>query len=593
MDSSTPVGTWYLLANTSRLELLIAPNGASFTGWIANEGGLPEPLSDFSWDPASRWLEFRRNGPGFFQWYRLSLTYGVVTGRFSHLASPARPANTAFTFHATGWSPSWLDSDIVPRTWNVTINTTYRAVLRIDRDQSGAVRGRLKVYMPNEELESDLTALAWNGTNLSFVRTGPGFTQFYTGTASGRMVQGTFTHNGGPFLVWSGTRGEVLGFGLGSRVSQRARWQEATRARIVNLTEGMRLANVQIPMATVTNLGAAPIPPELPNPPERDDNPVAGPATYTLQHLHFSVAPGSRFDPGNPPPPRVYEGYLATPTTPPPPGGYRAVVAVNGHGGSAEMLMTGSDANYWYGDSLARHGFIVLAIDIGHRPSWGAGPVVHPPIVDANYADSNWEEDGERAFSVRRAIDWLLTQPNVRSNSLFMTGLSLGGEVTTITGGLDPRISMVIAAGYSPDMNVMDNHGNHPCYKWFHADIHEYLDASDYEALTAPRPLVVETGLSDPTFSAMTPPWAADKQVLSRAHAAYGTDGAKLTHYLHYDAHHWHAGDFNPTNPGRPRGVFASAVTEPTALGDSSWQTSNATTTRSPTLYALMNELLP
>jgi hypothetical protein len=31
-------------------------------------------------------------------------------------------------------------------------------VLRIDGDQGGALRGRLKVYAPGEELEHDLTA---------------------------------------------------------------------------------------------------------------------------------------------------------------------------------------------------------------------------------------------------------------------------------------------------------------------------------------------------------------------------------------------------------------------------------------------------
>jgi hypothetical protein len=61
---------------------------------------------------------------------------------------------------------------------------------------------------------------------------------------------------------------------------------------------------------------------------------------------------------------------------------------------------------------------------------------------------------------------------------------------------------------------------------------------------------------------------------------------------LHYDAHHWHAGDINPTNAGRPHGVFAFAVTEPIAPGDFSWQTSSATVNRSSTLYALMHELL-
>jgi dienelactone hydrolase len=497
---------------------------------------------------------------------------------------------TAFGYHATGWSPDWVDDGVVPRKG---IPTTFDAVLRIDRDQNGTLVGRLKVYAPAEEVENDLTAIAWDGTKLSFVRTGPGFTQSYAGAVNGRMVQGTFTQAGGQPLPWSGARGEVLGFGLGSRVPQRGAWQEATRARVINLTEGMRIANVNIPAVTVTSLSGAPIQPETPNPPERDDNPVQGPAAYTLRHLSFAVSPGSRFDPANPPPPYVYEGYLATPTSPQPPGGYRGVVAVNGHNGSAQAVMTGTDEYFWYGDSLARHGFIVLAIDIGHHPSEGFPPIFHPPIVDANYADSNWEEDGERAFSVRRAIDWLLALPKVRADALFMTGLSMGGEVTTITGALDPRIGMVIAAGYSPDMHVMDNHGNHPCYKWLNADIHEYLDVSDYEALTAPRPLVVETGLADYTFSSMNPPWASDKQVLSRARDAYGPDGAKLIHYLHYDVHHWHAGDINPTNPGRPRGVFASAVTEPVAPGDFSWQTNNVTTKRSPTLYGLMDELLP
>jgi dienelactone hydrolase len=560
---------------------------------MADQGAAPEPMSDFSWDAANRWLEFRRNGPGFFQWYRLCLTYGVVAGRFSHGSTSARPPNTDFTSHVTGWSPTWLDSGDVPRAWNVIIDSNYHGVLRIDRDRGGALQGRLKMYRPGEELENDLTGIAWNGTNLSFRRTGPGFIQAYTGTASGRMVQGVFVHNGGPPAPWSGMRAEVLGFGLGSRQSQRAAWQEATRARIVNLTEGMRIANANIPAVTVTDLGPVPLPPALPNPFHRDDNPGAWPVTHRLRQLRFSVSPGSRFDPANPPPPRSFDGYLATPASPPPAGGYRAVVAVNGHDGGAQTVMTGSHDVHWYGDSFARRGFIVLAIDIGHRPRWGPGLTQHAPIIDAGYADSNWEEDGERSFSVRRAIDWLLNQPGVRSNALFMAGISLGGEVTTITGGLDPRIGMVIAGGFSPDMHVMDQNGNHPCYKWVHADIHEYISASDYEALTAPRPLVVQTGLEDRIFSNMTPPWASDKQVVSRAYAAYGSDEARLIHYLHYDAHRWHVGDINPTDPGRPRGVLASTVTRPIVPGDFSWQTNNTTVNRSPTLYTLMDELLP
>jgi dienelactone hydrolase len=597
MDASTPVGTWYLSANGFRLELSIQAVVNGYAGTIKNEGGVPEPLDSITWDPAGRWLEFRRNGPGFFQWYRMCLTYGVMAGRFSHAAVAPKPALTAYANHVTGWSPNWLDADIVPRTWNLTINNNFKAVLRIDRDASNVLRGRLKVFDDSsqpgvqEELENDLTSITWDGTNLSFTRSA-GFVKIYNGQASGRFLNGTFTHNGGAPAAWSGVRGEVLGFGLGSRLPQRDAWQAATRARVVNLTEGMRLANVGIPAIIVTDQGpAGPFPGAYP--PQRDDDPNNWPANYTIHKLQFSVSPGSRFDPANPPAARVFDGFLATPTGPIPPGGFRPVVAVNGHSGSAQQIMTVSDEHFWYGESAARRDLMVLAIDIGHRPKWQAGPIVHPPIVDAGYADSNWEEDGERCFSVRRAIDWLLSQPNVRADRLFMAGLSLGGEVTTITSGLDPRIAMSIVAGFSPDMHVMDVYGNHPCYLWDHADIHEFLDVSDWEALTAPRPLVVETGKIDPTFSPSNPPYSADKQVTRRARAAYGPDAPKLIHYLHYDVHHFHVGALNPTNPGQPQGILAAAITDPIGPNDQTWQTDGTTNLRSPSLYHLMNEFLP
>jgi len=355
----------------------------------------------------------------------------------------------------------------------------------------------------------------------------------------------------------------------------------------------MRLLNVDIPAVTVTDLGAVPVPPQLPNPPERDDNPVANTGAYSLRRLRFSIPPRSRFDPASVPPPRVYEGLLATPNTPAPADGYPPIVAVNGHGGSADAVMTGANDLYWYGDSLARRGFAVLAVDIGHRPVWNQPPPVHAPVLDAGYATSNWEEDGERAFSVRRAIDWLLAQPSIRTDRLCMTGLSLGGEVTTITSALDVRIKMAVAAGFSPDMYVMDRHGNHRCYRWLNADIHEYLDVSDYLALVAPRPFVVETGRVDPTFSSLTSPFASDKQVLNRGYCAYSPQQAQLIHYLHYDQHHWHVGDVDPINLARPRGVMACVVTGPTAPGDYSWQTNTTTTLRSPTLYDLIDQLVP
>jgi hypothetical protein len=598
-DGSGPVGKWYLVANGARLELNISASGGVFSGTIGDEGTTPQSISNVTWNATNRWLEFRRDGSGFFQWYRLSLTEGVVSGRFSHGASSAKPILTAFVLHVTGWSPSYLDTDIVPRTWRVALNTNYQGVLRIDRDSAGTLQGRLKVFDNSaetevqEELEYDLTPISWNGTSLSFTRADPGFTQVFSGTAAGRSISGTFTQNGGAPIAWSGTRAEVTGFGLGSRLSQRAGWQEKARRRIVNLTEGMQLAGGSTPAVGVTTQPCTGCPFTSGSfPAERDDNPNAWPPNYTLQRLKFSFQPGNRFDPANLPPAREYFGYLSTPTTAPPAGGYRVMVVVNGHGGSAQQLLTLSNSDFWHGESAARRNLVVLAIDIGHRPVWGTGPIVHSAIVGTGYTSSDWEEDGERAFSVRRAVDYLATLPNIRMDRIFISGLSMGGEVTTISAALDGRFVMAMPSGYSPDMYVMDNYGNHPCYRWNNADIHEYVDVSDYQALIAPRQLVVETGLVDFTFSPLAAPFAADKQVARRARAAYGTDSAQYVHYLHYGAHQFHIGDLNPTFPSRPQSVRAAAVIAPSSPTDLTWQTNDTTNVRSPSLYHLMNESL-
>src|SRR5262249_55766361 len=115
MDHSGPAGTWYLVANTFRLELRIDSAYKSYPATISNEGAAEEPVDAVTWDPTTRWLEFRRNGAGFFQWYRVCIAYGVMAGRFSHATVPTKPALSAYSWHVKGWSPHWIDAGIVPR----------------------------------------------------------------------------------------------------------------------------------------------------------------------------------------------------------------------------------------------------------------------------------------------------------------------------------------------------------------------------------------------------------------------------------------------------------------------------------------------
>jgi hypothetical protein len=287
------------------------------------------------------------------------------------------------------------------------------------------------------------------------------------------------------------------------------------------------------------------------------------------------------------------------------------VLALNGHGGSAAKVMTGTEDLYWYGDAFARRGFVVMAVDISHRPTVdrtapymnaplytgvvtgddpanGNGP--HPAVKAAGF-DSDWEEDGERAWDAMHALDYLLAQTNVDATRVLITGISMGGEITTIAGALDPRLAMSIPAGFSPDLGVMLNYINHPCWRWLHADVREYVDISDYYALTAPRPLIVETGKADRSFSQFAAPFAADKQVLRRTRVAYGGEIGNVEHYLHYDGHHYHFGDANPTYPSE-RNVRVPEMMQPTATWSNTWESDNGTYPLQGTLFDFVSFFL-
>jgi dienelactone hydrolase len=605
-DTSGPAGTWYLNANSFHTTLTIfSPAVGSLTGSLVNERGITEAVDNISWDLGSRRLEFRRNGDGFWQWYRGTIVEGVLVGRFSHnQQSSAKPTLVNYTFHVTGWNSAYVGQGLVPRAYELLVNDNYRAVLRIDFSASTATGfvGRLKVYSTvagnsaGEEPEYDVEVSQWDGTHLNFIRRDPNWTQTYTGTVAGRTISGTFTQTGttGSFL-WSGSRSQLLtyGFGVPKGPVGRIDWQDRTRRQLYHLM----MADNPPPLSRTVTVPLSNLPPfpATPYPSERDDNPSQHGQDYRLTELQFDYTLPNPY--GGASIPRHSHAYLAVPTTPPPPGGkYPAVLAVNGHGGSAAKLMRGTDELYWYGDAFARRGFVVLAVDISHRPrvdrrapymndllypdpdtgddpARGNGP--HPAVKAAGF-DSDWEEDGERAWDAMRGLDYLLEQNFVDASRVLVTGLSMGGEITTIAGALDPRLSLSIPAGFSPDLGVMVYNGNHPCWRWLHADLREYVDASDFYALTAPRPLVIETGKVDFTFSRFAAPFAADKQILRRARLAYGGEVSNVEHYLHYDQHRYHVGDVNPTHISETN-VRVPEVVEPTATWSYAWQSDNRT----------------
>jgi dienelactone hydrolase len=650
MDSIPPApqGTWYLNAdfrggtNKHNTLLTVTLTGSNFLiGQVTDINGQEtrELLDNVSWDANTSLLEFRRSGPDsspFWEWYRGTVVEGVFVGRYSYSQQlDSRPDLQAFRFHVTGWNSTFLDRDLVPRSYDVIIDKNRHARLRIDRFSTGELVGRLKVYAGSggEQLEYDLQVTGWNGTQLSFIKfSSDGTQEVYSGIANGRYItSGTYTKTGGHHGgTWSGIRGGALNYGLVKKTEEEQLvWQFRTRAALSHL---MMPGNP----TPITYMCLPPIHPENPVPLEnpqgkfRDDNPQKGPQNYQITELHFQyLLPNPYYIatiPNSCPVlDREFHGYLATPNDIAPGEKRRAVLALNGHHGSAwQMLDPGSDDIYWYGDSFARHGYVVMAVDISHRPKQDSEPLygngadyvgpkssTHPSIKADGFEDSDWAEDGERAWDAMRGLDCLTSLPYVDTSKILVTGLSMGGEITTIVAALDTRLAACIPSGFSPDLDVILHRANdktHHCWRWMHADMREYIDTSDLHALIAPRLLVVQTGKQDVTFSNFNPPFASDKQVARRSRVAYGSECHQFIHYLHYGHHFYHVGDYDPGNTHAEQGIRIPIIIDPegtppedcpdsifsaTWQADTGWQKDDSTTLPIfPTLYDLLDAML-
>jgi hypothetical protein len=657
-DPSRPEGIWnlknwylhtgdpYVVTPLSAYIKKLALSDESYSGHLINEHGSRDILDQIDWDESTRSLSFRRHASvenmGFWEWYRGRVVEGIFVGRFSHNNySPESPSqNSNYVNHVVGWNSSYFDGDIVPRVYDIILDADYRGLrgaqcrgmLRIDRvHNSSNFIGRMKIYatgignmwnIAGEELEYDLTIIHWDGKSIEFVRQDnrpqQNWTEFFSGKVDNQIISGTFTHEPGVFghLLWHGSRAQILHYGLVEKdYAYRKAWQERTRRQLMHII----MAGNPSPIKKVVSLSPyCRDPIDSSRIAKRDDNPLEWPQNYTLREIQFEYTLPDMY--GGPDIPRHSHAWLATPI------GFEcsnkrfpAVLALNGHSGSAWDVLQPNYEHmwgdiYWYGDSFARRGYVVLAIDISHRndsPLYGLksplfGPFIldfgddplhgnheHPSIKSCGFESSDWEETGERIWDVMRALDYLVTLPYVDTSRILATGLSMGAEIATIVGALDPRISMVIASGWSPDSGLFYLTG-HKCSNWVYANNLEYVDTSDYHALIAPRPLIIQTGKQDYVWSITCPYFAADKAVARRSRAAYGEAKDKFLHYMHYGAHEYHIGDTNiSATANSDSNLRIPTSTEPESYGSLTWQTDAKTRPLLGTVFDFISNLKP
>jgi hypothetical protein len=606
-------GDWFLNQEGTRTKLTLVTDelGGPLQGTVSEEAAATPPVSivDGAFEPLDGRLSFRARVGNVWRWYQLRVLDGIVAGRLADTAGDTAPADvTAWATRVTGWHDETFSRDIVPRVYDVVLDATSRAVLRLDRAAPGSSSfvGRLKIYgtaagQYDERPEEDLAITSWDGSKLAFVRMASAERESFAGVAEGREISGTYLPAGSSSLrTWGGERVEILSHGLTARSAAfTQQWQVRTRARLAFL---MMDGAPQPLTMTVTPQAYNYASPQFEALATRDDGDGLGPdsPTYHFGELTFDSTLPNRY--GDTPLARHAHGLMSIPSTPPPPGGYPVVLALNGHSGSAGRLFEPNNALYWYGDSFARHNAVVIAVDMGHRPLEDRAALytdpanddpdwsnVNHPAIKAPGMTSDWEEDGERVWDALRGLDYALARPDVNPAQVTVVGLSMGGEVSDLVAALELRVGTAVSAGSPPDLAVMSVYYNHPCWKWARGDVREYYEPGDLHAMVAGRTLVRETGAADEVFSSLPTPFIGAKQVIRRAQPAFDTLGGRLVHYLHGDEHHFHIGALEP-GEAQALGVSTPALDRPDAqnIWATDWQLDARTVVASPTVFNLM-----
>ncbi|MEO6809517.1 MAG: prolyl oligopeptidase family serine peptidase, partial [Isosphaeraceae bacterium] len=180
-----------------------------------------------------------------------------------------------------------------------------------------------------------------------------------------------------------------------------------------------------------------------------------------------------------------------------------AILYVCGHAAvKKDGVIYGSKAHYqhhaaWY----AANGYVCLVVD---TLQLGELPGIH----HGTYREGMWwwqsrgyTSAGIEAWNGVRAIDYLISRPDVDPKRIGVTGRSGGGAASWWIGALDDRVAAVVPVAGITDLQnyVVDGKVEGHCDCMFMVNTYSW-DFPLVAALIAPRPMLVENTDHDPIF---------------------------------------------------------------------------------------------
>ncbi|MBI1786553.1 MAG: acetylxylan esterase [Acidobacteria bacterium] len=184
-------------------------------------------------------------------------------------------------------------------------------------------------------------------------------------------------------------------------------------------------------------------------------------------------------------------------------GRYPGVLLPLGHWNEGKPAVQQIAAN------LAMKGFVVVAYDpLGQgerqqaydrrmRGSLAGGSVNQHLLSGAASALAGESFARYRIWDAKRALDYLVSRPDVEADKIGCTGCSGGGTVTTCISALDPRIKVAAPACYSNTWQLLFSGPTGDSEQSLPGFLAAGLDMTDYVELFAPKPYLIVSTVED------------------------------------------------------------------------------------------------
>jgi len=170
------------------------------------------------------------------------------------------------------------------------------------------------------------------------------------------------------------------------------------------------------------------------------------------------------------------------------------------HLGKSEPAGLAGDPTYHIGPKLAREGYVVLcpdALTFEDRRHPDLEGDKYERFEFLRYVVAGKSLAWKNILDMRRAIDFLVSRPEIDPARIGCFGHSMGSTHTWLVGPWEPRLKCLVGNCCLPTYAAIERMGLIHCFPNFIPGLRQYGDTPDIAALIAPRALLLNFGEDD------------------------------------------------------------------------------------------------